>query len=230
MKKRINFLTLLSLIICLIPFVVYFYLHSQLPESIPIHYNLSGTADRFVSSSSYEVLFLCSFGLLGFIFMKLTSFMIIKFTSSLQENNLKTTSLVMNAATFFTVLLFNILSIYFLLVSANIKTLHTNTIFSISNFVLGLLAIVIGNYMPKFRHSRFSGFRTGATLSDETVWLKTQRFAARSWIIGGIALLVLSVAFSSALLIFPLVLSPLVYLLMTAVPFVYSYKLLKSIN
>ncbi len=230
MKKRINFLTLLSLIICLIPFVVYFYLHSQLPESIPIHYNLSGTADRFVSSSSYEVLLLCSGSLLGFMFIKLISFIIVKFTLSLQESNSKTSYLVMNAVTFFTVLLSSILSIYFLLVSANIQTLHTNTLFNISNFVLGLLAIVIGNYMPKFRPSRFSGFRTGATLSDETVWLKTQRFAARSWIIGGIALIVLSVAFSSAPLIFTLVLSPLIYIMMTAVPFVYSYRLLKFIN
>jgi uncharacterized membrane protein len=40
---------------------------------------------------------------------------------------------------------------------------------------VGLLFIVLGNLMPRFRSNFFFGIRTPWTLSSEQMWMKTHR-------------------------------------------------------
>lgn len=44
---------------------------------------------------------------------------------------------------------------------------------------MGLLYMVIGNYLPKLRSNFFLGVRTPWTLSDEDVWYQTHRMAGK---------------------------------------------------
>src|SRR3990167_5695555 len=48
-----------------------------------------------------------------------------------------------------------------------------------------LMFIVIGNYLPKTRSSFFFGIRTPWTLSSDTAWEKTHRFAGRLFMLAG---------------------------------------------
>ncbi|MCI8534987.1 MAG: DUF1648 domain-containing protein [Hungatella sp.] len=50
----------------------------------------------------------------------------------------------------------------------------------------GILFIIIGNMMPKFRQNFFIGFRTPWTLTNEQVWNKTHRLAGRLMFVAGI--------------------------------------------
>ncbi|HOV80577.1 MAG TPA: SdpI family protein [Bacillota bacterium] len=50
---------------------------------------------------------------------------------------------------------------------------------------VGLLFIVIGNYMGQFRHNYFVGIRTPWTLADEQVWRKTHRMGGKVWVLAG---------------------------------------------
>lgn len=50
----------------------------------------------------------------------------------------------------------------------------------------GILFIIIGNMMPKFRQNFFIGFRTPWTLTNEQVWNKTHRLAGRLIFVAGI--------------------------------------------
>lgn len=56
--------------------------------------------------------------------------------------------------------------------------------------ILGLLVIVIGNYLTQVRHNYFIGIRTPWTLADEEVWRKTHRFSGPLFVAAGVLCLV----------------------------------------
>lgn len=69
---------------------------------------------------------------------------------------------------------------------------------------VGLLFVVLGNFLPKFKKNWFVGIRTPWTLSDERVWTKTHRVAGRLFIVGGLLMAVAGLtppAWSSVLLL-----------------------------
>jgi uncharacterized membrane protein len=55
---------------------------------------------------------------------------------------------------------------------------------------MGLMLLVMGNYLPKTRYNYFLGIRTPWTLADERVWDRTHRFAGPLFMLGGIVQLV----------------------------------------
>ena len=53
---------------------------------------------------------------------------------------------------------------------------------------IGLLFVVMGNYLPKVRSNFFLGVRTPWTLSNDQVWDKTQRIAGRLMVVAGLVI------------------------------------------
>ncbi|OQM45222.1 hypothetical protein B6A27_14510 [Anoxybacillus sp. UARK-01] len=53
---------------------------------------------------------------------------------------------------------------------------------------IGLLFIVLGNYMPKMKPNYFIGIRTPWTLANETVWNKTHRLGGKVFVLLGMIL------------------------------------------
>lgn len=51
---------------------------------------------------------------------------------------------------------------------------------------VGVVFIILGNYLPKTRLNYIMGIRTPWTLSDERVWDKTHRFAGPLFMLGGV--------------------------------------------
>lgn len=88
---------------------------------------------------------------------------------------------------------------------------------------LGILFVVLGNYLPRVRPNWWMGVRTPWTLSNDRVWRETHRLAGRTFVLGGIALVV------AALLPAEVHLSVLagVVPLTVLVPVVHSYRLWK---
>ena len=86
---------------------------------------------------------------------------------------------------------------------------------------LGIVFIVLGNYMPLFRQNFFAGIKTPWALADEEIWNRTHRIGGRCWFACGFGfLLILSAdALKGALMM-------ILILIMTAVP---SSALISSI-
>ena len=55
--------------------------------------------------------------------------------------------------------------------------------------LLGILFLIIGNFLPKCRQSYTVGIKIAWTLNSEANWNATHRFAGWVWTIGGIAML-----------------------------------------
>jgi uncharacterized membrane protein len=56
--------------------------------------------------------------------------------------------------------------------------------------MVGLIWIVIGNFLGQVRFNYFFGIRTPWTLADEEVWRRTHRLAAPLWVIAGVLMLI----------------------------------------
>jgi uncharacterized membrane protein len=54
---------------------------------------------------------------------------------------------------------------------------------------VGLLFILLGNYMPRMKSNWWMGIRTPWTLSSESVWRSTHRLGGRTFVLGGVLML-----------------------------------------
>lgn len=93
----------------------------------------------------------------------------------------------------------------------------------IANILVGLMFIIMGNYMSKNRQNYTVGIRLPWTLGNEENWDRTHRFASKLWVIGGIIFVIN--AFVQSILIL------VVIILMTMIaPMIYSFVLYKKGN
>jgi uncharacterized membrane protein len=232
MKKKINVLFILTLLIALAPFGIYKYFYPQMPQKIPTHYSMGGVADTFTNKSSYDVLIICGFGLIGMLFMKGTELLIVKCSQldKKQKTNINVVKHIMGVSTFLVTILFSSITIYFLIIATGVYKFKPTDLFEMMNVILGILFIILGNYMPKLKQNSLSGFRTKHTLSDENVWFKTQRFAGKVWIIGGIIMIIVSAASANASYVFSLSLGIIFPIIVVILPYVYSSKIADNIK
>lgn len=87
--------------------------------------------------------------------------------------------------------------------------------------LMGVLFIIIGNYLPKCRQNYTMGIKIPWTLADEENWNHTHRIAGYLWIIGGFVV-ILNVFLNLEWLMFVAI------AVMGIVPMVYSYLYYKK--
>ncbi|MFT4074680.1 MAG: SdpI family protein [Asticcacaulis sp.] len=92
---------------------------------------------------------------------------------------------------------------------------------------VGLLFVILGNYMPKMRKNWLMGIRTPWTLSDERVWDKTHRFAGPLFMLGG-AITVAGALFAPVDWRSPILIAAI--LTVCFVSYAYSYLVAKGIR
>lgn len=92
--------------------------------------------------------------------------------------------------------------------------------------LIGLLFMLLGNYMGKIRFNYTMGIRNPWTLANETVWRKTHRMAGPIWMAGGL-ILVVSVFLPGSWTL-PLVLSAVAVVVL--IPTAYSYWLHRNLK
>ncbi len=85
--------------------------------------------------------------------------------------------------------------------------------------LLGVMFVVIGNYLPKCKQNRTIGVKVSWTLRNEENWNKTHRFTGRLWVLGGLLILAtLWIPMENIMYGFVAII-----LIMSFVPVLYSY-------
>ncbi|MBS2023568.1 MAG: SdpI family protein [Deltaproteobacteria bacterium] len=195
----------------------------QLPESVPVHWDLSGAPNRY--GSRWELVLVAP----G---VTLLLWALVSFLSRIDPKVRAQQSAVATpgdeagsdgmgggAGTVVLLIVIGFLSLIhvsaMLLASGVPLTGHT-----LMGLSLAALQLALGNYFPRVRPNYFIGVRTPWTLANDAVWRRTHRLAGRSFVLSGIVL-----ALSTTLL--P---SPVGYALMigsvlaaAGVPAIYSY-------
>ena len=175
MKMNKKLLILTSIVI-LFPILWGLIIWSQLPNQIPIHFNLAGQANNF-QSKPLAVLGLPLFLLLVHLFV---IFMIGR------DPKNRTMNEKMVKVIYWLIPIVS-LSVFYLIYS---KALGSTTNPSIVvSALLGLIFVIMGNYMPKLKVNHTVGIRLPWTLQSEDNWHKTHRLAGKLWVLGGKILL-----------------------------------------
>ncbi len=203
----------LCLIFIAITIAVAAYLYPTLPEQIPTHWNLEGEVDDYTPKP---------WGVLMMPLMAIFVFIIMKLIPVISPKGFRTDQFrgVMNI---FTVTLVGFMSAVALLVllSASGRNVHMNEMIFAG---IGLLFIVLGNYLGKVRKNFFIGIRTPWTLASDEVWSRTHRLGGWVFVLIGFFM------FLNAFIQFPeewLIGSIVVVAL---VPVVYSYALYRKVE
>jgi immunity protein, SdpI family len=88
--------------------------------------------------------------------------------------------------------------------------------------LVGLLLIVLGNYLQSVKPNYFIGIRTPWTLENETVWKKTHELGGILFLAGGICIVILSLIINHNANLFTTLFMIIVGAL-TLIPILYSY-------
>ncbi|GAA3322619.1 SdpI family protein [Ectobacillus funiculus] len=150
--------------------------YPQLPNQVPIHWNFEGQVDGYGSRLS-AVLILPIVSAAVFILLLILPKLDPR-KEKLQKKFKGSYAIIMNSV-FFTFLLFTHALVIF---SALGYPISIETVVPMG---VGILFIIIGNYMQRIKSNYFVGIRTPWALQDEDVWKMTHRLGARLFIIAG---------------------------------------------
>jgi uncharacterized membrane protein len=206
---------LVLIAIVLIPFIYLAILWGDLPESVPLHWNIEGKIDRY---GSKEGVFLITF------LLPVLSYLMFTFAPSLdRKHKMDKMGGKYFRLKFSCVLFMSVLATY-ILYSVNKQSLASP---SLLIGLVGFLFAILGNYFPVLPQNKFIGIRTSWTLKNETVWNETHRMAGKYWVIGGLSI-VLSCLFLNPKICAIVMLG--VTLIISVIPTAFAYNLHKKLT
>ena len=207
MKLRENkWKLLLSSLLTLFPILVGLVLWNRLPEQLPTHWNADGEVDQY-SSRAFAV-----FGLP--LFLLAIHWLCILVTKSDRGNDNQTKK-VLNIAFWICpiISLFGNAAIYGTVLNYEINMTVLPCI------LLGIMFLVIGNYLPKCKHNYTIGIKIPWTLANEENWNATHRLAGKIWVAAGLLVLLLAFVPNDG----KFFLTFIVLMIAVAIPTIYSY-------
>lgn len=199
---------LLTSLLIFIPMVLGLIFWNKLPKELPIHFNSAGEIDNH-GSKAFVVFFIPLFLWAMHLLAGFISLADPKKQNISDKMFLLILFIVPSAAIFISVVTYS--AAFGINISVNL----------LGNLFLGIVFLVIGNYLPKSRQNYSIGIKLPWTLSDVENWNKTHRLGGIVWLLCGIILLVN--AFLDIPWIIPIVIATAVLL-----PTVYSYILYKK--
>lgn len=209
-KKLLLFTSILILLSSLVGCVFWY----QLPEKMPTHFNLLGQADGY----NHKVFAIFGLPALMLLMHWLLLFLMIKDPKSSNISS-KIQVLIYWIIPFVSCL--SMISIYGESLGYSMMSGLLAQIF------MGVLMIVIGNYLPKTHRNYIIGIRLPWTLESDKNWRKTHRLAGKIWVLGGLLLFLNSFVQLYVYWVFFLTLF-LTLFFAVIIPSVYSYQLSKS--
>ena len=169
---------LLTSLVCLLPLFAGAALYPRLPETMATHWDFSGNANGWSSRAATV------FGLPLFIL----ALHLVCFYAESRETK-KNRNPVLR-----TVLLWFCPAVSLLGGAVTLGTglgyeMHISTVVPV---FVGLLFLILGNYLPKIRQNRTMGIRLPWTLASGENWNRTHRLAGFLWVAGGLLLILLT--------------------------------------
>ncbi len=209
MEHRLG--VILSSVVTLLPMLYGIIFWNQLPDVFTTHWGADGVADGFAGKA---------FAVFGMPLIFFAVNLVCILATALDKKNRHQSPKVMGMVLW-------IMPIISLAVSGMMYAVAFEKEIGIELLVpvmLGILLVVMGNYLPKARQNRTLGIKISWTLNNEENWNKTHRIAGKLWVVGGL-LMIAGVFLPLKWMVWGMVADLLVMIL---VPFVYSYCIYRN--
>jgi uncharacterized membrane protein len=200
------------LIVLLIPLVFLAIKWNELPEQLPMHWNLEGEID------GYGPKYLTPLLSIGIYLLLLVLPMI-----DPRGKNFDKSPGSYYKIRFALTLFFSAFTVVTILIALGMEIRMERFV----SIAVSLLFIVMGNYMSTVRPNYFFGIRTPWTLDNEEVWKRTHLLGGRLWFWGGLACLIAAFTLGNEALAFILTGA---IIIMSLVPIIYSFVLFRKLK
>jgi len=209
---------LLCILVWVLMFLAALSVDRQLPEDarVPMHWNIKGEVDRY--GSKVEGLYLLP-GLTAVMILIFALVPLIEPRRRHLQLSLKAYKIIISAIIIFMAVIHGLI-----LWSTMGKQVDIGRLV---NLGIGILFVLLGNYLGKVRSNFFLGVRTPWTLSSELSWSKTHRLAGWLFVILGLLVLI-NVAFWEPQRAFIIMIGGVI--ICGLVPYIYSYFIWKKDN
>ena len=176
MLKKYRKMLIFSSILTLLPMFLGLLLWEDLPKLVETHWGFDGQADGW--SSTATAIFVMPLVMLA------VHWLCIWATTILDKSNRDKNEKVQKVVFWIIPVISNYACgvIYAVALGKNFAPMAPVAL-------IGILFIVIGNYMPKTRMNGTIGIKIPSTYSSEENWNATHRFAGKVWVIGGITMI-----------------------------------------
>lgn len=208
MIKKYKWSLLFGSLLSLSPILIGLLLWNKLPAQIPTHFSTGNIPDGWSAKST------AVFGLPTFLFVMMWFCMLITSADPRRKN---ISSKLIRALIWFMAVLSPAVMCSSYAIALGI---HVN-ISMIVCLIIGVMFLVIGNYLTKVKQNYTTGIRIPWTLYSEENWNRTHRISAWTFILAGLAMLV-NAFVDSDILLFAIIIALLV------IPYGYSFFLHKK--
>ena len=215
---------ILKWILCVITVISTILMLFVLPDTVPVHFDINGLADRW--GSKFELLILPAVLIAcAFLMEPLKNVYINKAKNANDEKEKAehlTNAKVLNITSVITMFLFAIMNFIILYNTYIIvypdSSLPQFDIMRVVGIIMGIVIVLLGNYMPKTRLNSNIGFRLPWTMYNDNTWNKSNRFASYVFIVVGAILAISSLLFESGALI-----GMIAFFIAIAIVIIYAY-------
>ena len=174
--KKFKWQVLLSSIVVLLPILFGVLFWDMLPEQMSTHWGANGEVDGWTSKGATVFLFPAIL-----LLVHLSGILLMKWEIKKQKKKEKMLSVMLW-----------IVPVLSLVVNGSIYSISFEKELSFLRLIpmlMGVLFVVVGNYLPKCEHSYTMGIKVKWALEDEENWYATHRFGGKVWMIGGLLIL-----------------------------------------
>ena len=211
MKNK--FTIIITSVIVLIPMLVGVAFWDALPEQVAIHWGASGEPDRWCAKA---------FAVYAVPLIMLALHWACLFATRFDKKNRNQNPKMMNI-TYWLVPAVSWVANGMTYADALGKDIDVIRLLPI---IMGVLFLLIGNYLPKCTPNRTVGIRIKWTLADEENWNATHRLGGKVWVIGAVVIL-LCVFLPAEISVWVMIAATLA---MALIPIIYSYCLYRKKN
>ena len=211
MLKKYRKTLIVTTVITLLPVLAGLILWNRLPEQMPMHFNAAGEVDGTASKA------VGVFGMPAFFVAVQWLCAVGSFKMDPKAKNINTK---MMGLVLWLIPVLSVLMHALVYGTALGKEMNVQIVIPL---LMGLLFIVIGNWLPKCKQTYTLGIKLPWTLEDEDNWNRTHRFAGPVWVVCGMIVTAGALIGGSFLWV---MLAALV--VMIAAPVVYSYLLFRA--
>ena len=211
MSTRVaNIISIVGIIV-LVAYIAWLY--PALPDPMPTHWNAAGEVDDYTSKAIGAPLLV---GIPIFVFIIFKLIPVMSPRGFRTESFAGTLNIIMTASVLFGCI-----------IGIAVIRASRDASIDISSFVfvaVGLLFVVMGNFLGKVRKNFFLGLRTPWTLASDEVWAKTHRLGGWCFVIAGVLMVVMGIVAPTSMWFFGAI------VVLALVPVVYSYFAYRKIE
>lgn len=204
-------------LIILAPAIYLAVLWKQIPEKVPMHFDIKGNVDSYGTKQNLLILVLSLTLLNVIVYLIISNIYKIDPRKTAVQNKDRMRRMAFGVATY--------LSAIWIMLVYEIAHNDVSMTMKFVFIAMGLLFALLGNNMYNIKPNYFAGIRLPWTLESEDNWRKTHQLAGRLWFFGGLIFALITFILSSSIAGY---VGVVLLAILVIIPIFYSYNLYKK--